>query len=84
MNIHRVYGRISPYFRRRRMRRLIRNVTLRGWFDRPDARSVDQFLAEVRLLTFSEMQSLFPDCTVRRERFLGFTKSYIALRTALS
>ncbi len=62
-------------------RRLIRNFTLRGWIDRPDTAAVDAFLAEVRLLTFSEMQMLFPDCTILRERFLGLTKSYIAVRT---
>jgi hypothetical protein len=63
-------------------RRLIRNCTIRGWFDRPDRAAVDSFLAEVRLLTFSEMEALFPDCRILRERFLGLTKSYIAIRTA--
>lgn len=63
-------------------RRLIRNFTLRGWIERPGPREVEDFLNEVRLLTFSEMQSLFPDCTILRERFLGLTKSYIAVRTA--
>jgi len=62
-------------------RRLIRNFTVRGWLERPGPRDVEEFLAEVRLLTFAEMQSLFPDCTIMRERFLGLTKSYIAVRT---
>ncbi len=62
-------------------RRLIRNFTVRGWLERPGPREVDEFLAEVRLLTFAEMQSLFPDCRIIRERFLGLTKSYIAVRT---
>lgn len=61
-------------------RRLIRNFTLRGWLERPDEKAVAEFLAEVRLLTFAEMQALFPDCTILRERFLGLTKSYIAVR----
>jgi methyltransferase family protein len=61
-------------------RRLIRHFTVRGWFDRPDAAAVDAFLAEVRLLTRREMQVLFPDCTILRERWLGLTKSYIAVR----
>jgi len=44
---------------------------------------VDAFLAEVRLLTYREMQQLFPDCRIERERFLWlFTKSYIAVRDA--
>jgi hypothetical protein len=62
-------------------RRLIRNWTVRGWFDRPSPEAVDAFLREVRLLTVAEMQQLFPDCTILRERFLGLTKSYIAVRT---
>ncbi len=62
-------------------RRLMRNFTLRGWIDRPDRAAVDSFLAEVRLLTLSEMQVLFPDCTILRERFLGLTKSYVAIRS---
>jgi len=61
-------------------RRLLRNFTLRGWLERPGPTEVEAFLNEVRLLTFSEMQELFPDCTILRERFLGFTKSYIAVR----
>lgn len=61
-------------------RRLIRNFTLRGWIERPDAAAVGAFLADVRLLTLAEMKSLFPDCTILRERFLGLTKSYIAIR----
>lgn len=63
-------------------RRLMRNFTVRGWLERPGPREVEEFLNEVRLVTFSEMQSLFPDCTIMRERFLGLTKSYIAVRTA--
>ena len=33
---------------------------------------------KLRLLTYSEMRQLFPNCTIRRERFLGMTKAYIA------
>jgi hypothetical protein len=61
-------------------RRLIRNFTVRGWLERPGPTEVDAFLDEVRLLTFAEMQTLFPDCTILRERFCGMTKSYIAVR----
>ena len=62
-------------------RRLIRNLTLRGWLERPDRATVDAFLAEVRLLTAAEMRTLFPDCSIVRERFCGLTKSYIAARS---
>ena len=29
-----------------------------------------------------QMQQLFPDCEIRRERFLGWTKAYVAVRPA--
>ena len=61
-------------------RRLIRNFTGWGWLTRPSAPAVDAFLAEVRLLTRPEMRRLFPDCEILEEKFLGLTKSYIAVR----
>lgn len=42
---------------------------------------VHEIVDEVRLLTYREFQQLFPDCRILRERFLGLTKSYIAVRT---
>jgi Methyltransferase domain len=41
---------------------------------------VHQIVDEVRLLTFREMKQLFPDCRILKERVLGVTKSYIAVR----
>lgn len=61
-------------------RRVARNFTLWGWANRPTQETVDDLLAEYRLLSFKEMKALFPDCEIRRERFLGLTKSYIAIR----
>lgn len=61
-------------------RHLIRWVTLWGWLTRPTPAQVDAFLAEVRLITRSEMEHLFPDCEILTERFLGMPKSYIAIR----
>ncbi|HZB87442.1 MAG TPA: methyltransferase domain-containing protein [Terracidiphilus sp.] len=43
---------------------------------------VHQMVDEVRLLTYKEMRKLFPDCVIFRERLLGLTKSYIAIRGA--
>jgi len=51
--------------------------TPRGWMT-PDA--VHEIVDEVRLLTYREVQQLFPDCRILKERFLGLTKSYIAVR----
>jgi hypothetical protein len=62
-------------------RKLVRWCTLWGWIERPDQNRVDEMIREIRLLTFNEFRSLFPDCEILRERFLGiFTKSYIAVR----
>ncbi|HAB18664.1 MAG TPA: class I SAM-dependent methyltransferase [Verrucomicrobiota bacterium] len=62
-------------------RHLLRWCTVWGWLTRPTREQVRAFLAEVRLLTFREMQQLFPDCQIIRERLFGLTKSYIAVRT---
>lgn len=62
-------------------RPLLRWFTVWGWLTKPTPAQVDAFLAEVRLLTRAEMQQLFPDCRIERERFLlCCTKSYIAVR----
>jgi len=52
--------------------------TPRGWMT-PEV--VHEIVDEVRLLTYREVQQLFPECRILRERFLGLTKSYIAVRT---
>ncbi len=61
-------------------RRLIRWASLWGWIARPSPEHVERFLEETRLLSAAEMKALFPDCELRRERFLGLTKSYVAVR----
>ena len=61
-------------------RHLLRYGTVWGWITKPTRAQVDAFLAEVRLLTFREMSALFPDCRILKEKFLGLTKSYIAVR----
>ncbi len=60
---------------------LARNFTVWGWLVRPSPEYVEKGIRELRLLTRREMRELFPDCEIRRERFLGlFTKSHIAVR----
>ncbi|SRR5579875_2085059 len=39
-----------------------------------------QYVNEIRLLTEKEMRKLFPDARIYKEKFLGFTKSFIAYR----
>jgi predicted SAM-dependent methyltransferase len=41
---------------------------------------VHEIIDEVRLLTYRELQQLFPDCRILKERFIGLTKSYIVVR----
>jgi hypothetical protein len=61
-------------------RRLVRNFSLWGWLTRPSQASVDRMLDGLRLLDYATFRSLFPDCEIRRERFLGFTKAFVAMR----
>jgi hypothetical protein len=68
------------YLPKKWQRGLLRHFTVWGWITKPSQKQVDEFLQEVRLLTYKEMQLLFPDCQIRRERFLGMTKSFIAIR----
>lgn len=64
-------------------RRVLRNGTLWGWVTRPTQAVVDRFVESTELLGLTEMRRLFPDCEIRRERFLGMTKAYVAVRGAV-
>jgi len=68
------------YLPRRLQAPLVRNFTVWGWLSRPAPEVARGFVERTRLLGFREMQRLFPDCEVRRERFLGLTKAYVAVR----
>lgn len=68
------------YLPRSWQRRLLRHFTLWGLIAKPSSDDVDSILDEIRLLTCREMRTLFPDCEIRRERFLGLTKAYVAVR----
>jgi hypothetical protein len=61
-------------------RRLVRWCSFWGLVDKPDQVAIDALLAEIRLLTVEQMKRLFPDAAILKERFLGFTKSIIAVR----
>lgn len=61
-------------------RHLIRRGSVWGWMTKPDQKKVDEALNDIRLLTVTDMRRLFPDGEIVRERFLGFTKSIIAMR----
>jgi hypothetical protein len=74
---------LTPFFQyipRRLQLRLARHFTLWGLLSKPNAAEIDKLISEVRLLTLREMKQLFPDCLILKERVLGLTKSYIAVR----
>lgn len=52
----------------------------RKWFDPSPRRTRDYSTPPLRILSARELKKMFPDCTIKRERFLGFTKSIIAVR----
>jgi hypothetical protein len=57
---------------------LLRNFTVWGLVTRPSQDYCDRFLSEVRLLDADQMGKLFPGVAIRRERWMGITKSLIA------
>jgi hypothetical protein len=59
--------------------RLIRRCTVYGWFVRPDQYRCEEMVNELRLLTAGELRRLFPEAEIVRERFLGLTKSLVAV-----
>lgn len=59
---------------------LVRWFSVWGWLTRPTRAEADAFLADIRLLSVADMQRLFPDATIVRERFCGLTKSIVAMR----
>ncbi len=74
---------LAPFFQylpRSVQRRIARNLTVWGWFTRPSPQQVDEMIGDIRLLTYREVKELFPDCRILKERLLGLTKSYIAVR----
>ncbi len=51
-----------------------------GWFPKHETESEAQAtLSSIQLLTFREFRSLFPDSQLIKERFLGLSKSMIAI-----
>jgi hypothetical protein len=60
--------------------RLARNFTIWGWLQRPSRAEARGFVENIRLLSARDLQRLFPSAAIERERFLGLTKSVIAVR----
>lgn len=68
------------YFPKSWQKRLVRNCSVWGLLTRPSQKQIDNIISELRLLSYTEMRELFPECKIIREKFLFFTKSYIAVR----
>lgn len=62
--------------------KIIRFCSVRGLFRLGDNVNLHQLADELRLLDYRQMQTLFPDCEIHREKWLGLTKSLIAVRRA--
>lgn len=59
---------------------VVRFLTGWGWLVRPARQQIREYADSISLLGYSEMKQLFPDCEIERERFLGLTKSLIAVK----
>jgi hypothetical protein len=72
---------LFPFFQFLPMRWRVALLTRRslGWVARePDPAAARRRIAGIRLLTGRELRELFPEAALRRERFCGLTKSFIA------
>lgn len=58
---------------------LLRNFTLRGLLLRPTPAENQALLDEIRLMDKREIRELFPEAEIWEEKFLGFTKSFVAV-----
>lgn len=61
-------------------KRVVRWATVWGWVSRVTQEQADSLVDEIRLLTYADMQRLFPDCEILVERFCFWPKAYIAVR----
>lgn len=59
---------------------VLRYSTVWGLLTKPSKEQCENFLNEVRLLSFKEMKELFPDANIICERFFGLKKSLIAVK----
>lgn len=61
-------------------KRLLKNFTIWGLLTRPTLEECKKFLKELKLLNENELQRLFPEAEIWHERFLGLSKSIIAVK----
>ena len=62
-------------------RKLLRNFTIWGLIARPSQQyCIKHVIDEIRLLSYKELRLLFPNCSIIKEKFLFFTKSFYIIR----
>ena len=71
---------IVHFFPKKVYRRLLPLFSVWYWINRPSQDEVDAYIDSINLLSEKQMRELFPDAEILRERFLGMTKSIIAVR----
>ena len=58
----------------------VRWLTIFGWTTHPSKQRCEAMCDEIRLLDAADMTRLFPEATIMREKFMGLTKSIVAIR----
>jgi ubiquinone/menaquinone biosynthesis C-methylase UbiE len=74
---------ISPFIHflpRSWSRKLLPWLSLRAFIRHGDNRDLRELANELRLLSYRELRTLFPDAEIYREKWFGLTKSFIAIR----
>ena len=61
-------------------RKIARYFTIWGLFAKPSKQRVNGFIDFIRMLTYKELKGLFPDCIIKKERFLFMTKAYLVIK----
>ncbi len=60
--------------------KILRYGSVWGLIKRPSPEKIKKMVDEIELLDIKQMHELFPDAVIKRERFLGMTKSLIAVK----
>ena len=68
------------YFPKKIQRVLIKYFSVLGLTTRLSQEKIDEMVENTRLLNQEEMRDLFPDSVIYTEKFLGMTRSIIAVR----
>ena len=65
-------------------RKFLRNFSIWGLVTRPTQHACETLVDEIKLLSANQLRTLFPECALTKERFLGLSKSLIAVKGVTS